>query len=126
MKTPNYFFKIQFYSNEKGKQVLWVEAMKKHGRNIKTAQEISLQTCEFDQVWTLEEKCIFFNMQFYLSVHILSHPSQDPSGIQNLPGWCKSGQGRTCWFESCHCRSSGGARELFYMKAKTIEGLVCL
>lgn len=29
-------------------------------------------------------------------------------------GWCKSGQGETCWFELYPCRSSEGARDLFY------------
>ena len=40
-------------------------------------------------------------------------------------GWgdLKSGQGKTRWFESCPCRSSGGARDLFYIKAKIEEGL---
>lgn len=38
-------------------------------------------------------------------------------------GGVKSGQGRTCWFESCPCRSSEGARDLFYIKAKIVEGL---
>lgn len=64
----------------------------------------------------------FFYMQFYVSVHIFSHPSWDPSGIHHLLGWCKSGQGMVCWFKSCPCTSSGGARDLFYSKAKIVEG----
>lgn len=48
--------------------------------------------------------------------------TRDLSGIHNLLGRCKSGQGKTCWFESCPCRSSEGARDLFYIKAKIVEG----
>lgn len=61
-------------------------------------------------------------MQLCVSVHIFSHPGHDPIGIHNLFGWCKSGQGRTRWFESCPCRSSEGARDLFNIKAKIVGG----
>lgn len=71
---------------------------------------------------TCERKHFNFYMQFCVSVHILSHPGHDPSGIHNLFGWCESGQGKTCWFESCPCRSSEGARDLFNIKAKIVEG----
>ena len=64
-----------------------------------------------------------FYMQFYVSVHMLSHPSEGPSGVHNQLGWSVSGQGKTCWFKSCPCRSSEGARDLFYIKAKIVEGL---
>lgn len=60
-----------------------------------------------------------FYMQFYVSEHITQPPQS--SGIHNLLGWCKSGQGETCWFESCPCRSSEGARYLFYIQAKMVE-----
>lgn len=50
-------------------------------------------------------------------------PVKVQSGIHNWLGWSKSGQGKTRWFESCPCRSSEGARDLFYIKAKIVEGL---
>lgn len=64
-----------------------------------------------------------FYVQFYVSVHIISCPSQDPSGIHNLLGWYKTGQGKTRWFESYPCRSSEGAIDLLYTKAKIVGGL---
>lgn len=57
-----------------------------------------------------------------MSVHIFSHPGHGSSGIHNLLGWCKSGQGTTRWFESYPCRSSEGARDLFYTNAKLVGG----
>lgn len=60
-------------------------------------------------------------MQFYVSAKIFSYSSQDPRRIHNLLGWFKSGQGETCWFESCPFRSIEGARDLFHIKAKIVE-----
>ena len=64
-----------------------------------------------------------FTCSFVCLYTYSAHPSQDPSGIHNLLGWFKSGQGKTRWFKSCPCRSREGAGDLFYMKAKMVEGL---
>lgn len=71
-----------------------------------------------------ERKRIIFTCSFMCRCTYSATPgSQDPSGIHNLLGRWKSGQGKTCWFESCPCRSSEGARDLFYIKTKIVEGL---
>lgn len=70
-----------------------------------------------------ERKRIVYTCSFMFRCTYSATPAtRDPSRIHNLLGRCKWGQGKTCWFESCPCRSSEGARDLFYIKAKIVEG----
>lgn len=102
------------------------------GGGGKMAQVISFFTCEYDQVqYTfffikyLKGSVSFFFFTCSLMCRCtFSDPSQsrskwDPSFVGAV---LSQGRAGLAGFESCPCRSSEGARDLFYIKAK-IEGL---
>lgn len=134
---PNYFLGILFYFIEKRKQVPWVEAMKsKDGGWGRGRGEDGTGNFIF-HLWIWPRSIhLFFSLniwkeayRFFFTCSLMcrctfSDPSQsrskwDPSFVGAV---LSQGRAGLAGFESCPCRSSEGARDLFYIKAK-IEGL---
>lgn len=88
---------------------------------------MSLFTCEYEVNTHFLMKYVkgFMSLLHEMCQCTYSAPpaSQDPSGIHHLLGRCQSGPGQDLQVESCPCRSSEGARDLFYKKAEIAEGL---
>lgn len=73
------------------------------------------------------EQMFFCFCLFFLHAVVRAHTQPPQSGgILNPLGWCKSGQGQTCRFESCLWRASEGARDLSLQRRQNKQRLQTL